>query len=60
MDCYFCGTETDAAVDAGWIPSFWHGDREVDGQVCPSCCKAHLRFNEEMGDYEVPETVHAR
>ncbi len=57
MKCYFCNCQMpeviDEAIDAGWIPSFWHGDVECDGQVCPKCNKEFLRFNSEDGVFEL-------
>jgi hypothetical protein len=50
----FCGdTKTrDEAIDAGWIPSFWHGDLEYEGPVCTECTSRYLQFNEDYGDFE--------
>lgn len=58
VECLFCRTVAvfESALDQGWIPSFWHHDIEFskkDSGICPACAGAHLKFNEEYGDYEL-------
>ncbi len=59
ITCAFCGTtvpDTEAAIDAGWIPSFWHAQTEYGGHrqaVCSACTRTHLEYNAEMGDYQL-------
>jgi hypothetical protein len=40
-------------IDEGWIPSYYSGQEEKAGPVCPDCCKNHLR----LGKDEEWETV---
>lgn len=42
--CYFCYDNADRqdVIDAGWLPSFWQGEREVFCPVCPRCVRAAL------------------
>lgn len=52
--CLFCDAEAasaDAAIDAGWIPSFYNGEKEIDVAVCPECFSRHLR----IGSNGMPE-----
>jgi hypothetical protein len=54
----FCGKRTpvESAPDSGWVPSFWHNDREFSQKgeaICPDCVAIHLKFNEEYGDYDL-------
>jgi hypothetical protein len=68
LACMFCAktSPTGAALDNGWVPFFWHDGTEYSQKgkgVCPACVAAHLKFNEEFGDYELlpghspPETA---
>ena len=55
--CYFCRTEvtdTAAAIDADWVPSFYDGEREVSEPVCPACTSARLQLGED-GELELAE-----
>lgn len=59
VECRLCrktATSTEACIDTGWIPSYWSGDIEVDGPVCPDCVKSRLTFSELEGDYELTGT----
>jgi len=38
-------------IDAGWIPSYFSGQQQMTGPVCPECCKKHLRIGKH-GDWE--------
>ena len=45
MICCFCAAHLDTreeAVDAGWWPSFYVGEVEYEGPVCPHCVGRHL------------------
>lgn len=47
VECYFCHRRIDgveAAIEEGWIPSFWDaGDEyETPEPVCPGCIDTHL------------------
>lgn len=58
LECLFCRkvTPVEAAVDGGWVPSFWHNNveyRRVGMGICPDCVTVHLKFNEEYGDFEL-------
>jgi hypothetical protein len=57
VQCFFCdrGSEADAAVEAGWIPSFLEGGEDTGYSVCPECCGKHLRLAED-GEWELPES----
>jgi len=46
LSCVFCGMEiesTEAAVDAGWIPSYYDGEDECEGPVCAACVSKRLQ-----------------
>ena len=58
LSSVFCRKTTPAetAPNTGWIPSFWHNGNEYSKEgtgICPDCVAAHLKFNEEFGDYEL-------
>jgi hypothetical protein len=43
MKCAICGIQigsVEKAIDTGWLPLVWDGDREQDGPFCPSCCES--------------------
>ena len=55
MNCCFCGKHVDSieeAVELCWYPSFWQGDTNYQGPVCPDCLQEHL-FTDECGEYEL-------
>lgn len=60
-ECDRCGIrliDFDAAVNAGWIPSYIDAatDEEVSESLCPACQKRlGLVFNSELGDFELPK-----
>jgi hypothetical protein len=57
IGCYFCRTtvaDIEAAVQADWIPSFYDGEREISGPVCPACTSARLQIGED-GEFELAE-----
>ena len=63
VECYFCKVtidSEDAAVQAGWIPSFIMvppafegkvGIHEILQAVCPDCIEAKLSFNQKDQEY---------
>jgi len=54
MYCSICGTEIesiDDAIDAGWLPSFWDGEKEHE-VACPTCSETVIQAGED-GEYEV-------
>lgn len=56
VNCYFCDTriEIGAAINDGWIPSFWDEAKcvEVCIPTCPTCVEAgQIKFDAENGDY---------
>jgi len=58
LTCIFCGKSApmEAAPDDGWVPSFWHNGQEYSKAgkaICPDCVTAHMKYNEEFGDYEL-------
>jgi len=64
--CHNCAATSDsidAAIDAGWIPSYWEALpapesadgrwTEIDGPFCPDCIGLlGLVFCADTGDYE--------
>jgi hypothetical protein len=44
--------ETEAMIKAGWIPSYYSGEEQMLGPVCPECCKKHLRLCRSDGEWE--------
>ena len=43
--CVLCGVHQpniEEAIDAGWVPTYWDGDNELDGPVCADCAEKHL------------------
>jgi len=56
MRCAICGTELDSiddAIDEGWIPYFYDGEREHD-YACPGCTEVFLESGKD-GEMEVKE-----
>jgi len=54
MKCAICGitVETiDEAVEAGWTPYFYDGDKQLE-PACPTCSEAFLQMSED-GEMEV-------
>lgn len=53
MICAFCTTHLDTrdeAIEAGWWPSFFAGEEEFEGPVCPICS---ARFLERTPEGEI-------
>ncbi len=56
--CAFCRAELPdipEAIDAGWIPSYWDAQKDVEvyRPVCGQCLsRGEVIFNDQMGDYE--------
>ena len=52
--CALCPTifqgVSDAIIDAGWVPSYWIGEEEQDGPVCPNCAKQFLVTDAQYGE----------
>jgi len=56
MKCDICGIQIDSveeAVDQGWIPYFYEGEKE-HGPVCSSCAEKLIRLGED-GELELKE-----
>ena len=56
MKCAICGIQIDSvdeAVEQGWTPYFFDGDKEHD-PACPSCTHALLQEGKD-GELEVKE-----
>ena len=56
MKCVICGTEVrsiEDAIDLGWIPNFWEGDKEY-GPACASCSETLIQVDEH-GEFELKE-----
>ena len=54
MNCSICkrpAPDPDTMIDEGWIPSYYHGQREQPGPVCPECCQKYLQFGKD-GEWE--------
>jgi len=51
MNCALCHRpapgDIDATIDAGWIPYYYAGQREMPGPVCPDCLEKHLYLAED-------------
>jgi hypothetical protein len=57
MKCAICGITTDSvdeAIDQGWIPYVWDGDREIDGPFCGSCFEGLIEIDGD-GEFVVKE-----
>lgn len=55
MNCSLCNRpapgNVETMIDAGWIPSYFSGQQQMPGPVCPDCCKKHLRIGKD-GEWE--------
>ena len=55
MNCALCNRaapyDPDAMIDEGWIPSYYSGQQQMPGPVCPECCKEQLRIGKD-GEWE--------
>lgn len=61
MECTLCDDGTvadiDEAIEEGWMPTFWIGEDEQLGEVCPTCIEKYLEEGMD-GEYELkPELV---
>jgi hypothetical protein len=53
MKCAFCEKEVESvheAVELGWYPDFWVGERHYQGPICPECQREHLVIDAD-GEY---------
>lgn len=41
--------DIDEAMECGWWPSYWVGETERFGPVCPECYEGKLRIDEATG-----------
>ena len=52
--CALCPTVfpgvSDEIIDAGWVPSYWIGEEEQEGPVCPNCSKQFLVTDPQYGE----------
>jgi hypothetical protein len=52
--CALCPTVfpgvSDETIDAGWLPSYWIGEEEQEGPVCPNCAKQFLVHDPQYGE----------
>jgi hypothetical protein len=52
--CALCPTVfpgvSNEAIDAGWIPSYFIGDEEQSGPVCPNCAKQFIVYDPKHGE----------
>jgi hypothetical protein len=37
-------------IDEGWAPSFWDGEEDCSGPVCPDCVEKYLDINHPSGE----------
>jgi hypothetical protein len=55
MYCVFCKRKApadfDDVVNEGWIPSYFAGQEQQEGPVCPDCIAKHLRLSDD-GEWE--------
>ena len=55
MNCSLCKRpapeDHEEMIDAGWIPNYYAGQREMPGPVCPECRDKHLRLGKD-GEWE--------
>ena len=62
MNCAYCHQaaprDFDKVVEGGWIPSYYAGQQEMPGPVCPDCCAKYLRLSDD-GEFEakVPPAI---
>lgn len=51
ITCDICGRkikDVEAAIDAGWMPSYWIDDVEFSRVVCDECIGHHIEFVEDV------------
>jgi hypothetical protein len=52
--CALCPTVfpgvSDEIIDAGWVPSYWIGEEEQEGPVCPNCARQFLVTDPQYGE----------
>ena len=55
MNCALCDRvappNVEEVIDEGWIPSYYSGQQQMPGPVCPECCQKHLRVGQD-GEWE--------
>lgn len=55
MNCKLCNQpapdDRDTMIDAGWIPYYYSGQREMPGPVCPECRDGQLHLGKD-GEWE--------
>ena len=59
VECVFCGEEAPSiewAAANAWAPSYWDGDVEADGPVCPGCIATRLRTCDD-GELELIQPI---
>ena len=51
MNCKLCHRpapdDIETMIDAGWIPSYFSGQQQMPGPVCPECCRKHLHIGKD-------------
>lgn len=58
LECVFCGVtvpcntdeDFDAAMDAGWTPSFIYNGRTIEANHCGDCAAVHTTCNDPEGE----------
>lgn len=59
VTCYFCKAQARlaAAIEAGWIPSFYmcNDTDETNEPVCPECASKHLKLDDDGCYEQIPD-----
>lgn len=56
--CNFCGAiaeNSEAAMESGWLPSYWIGGEEITEPICAHCIHGRCRVNSDDGEVELIE-----
>ena len=59
IECNLCGAEMpsiEAAINAGWVPSYWDGDSETGAPACVECQRTRLRTCDD-GEMELIQPI---
>ena len=53
--CSRTAADVDAAIEAGWVSSYYDYDDQEHGPACPTCVERRLVFDATTETYEVTE-----
>jgi len=60
LECGLCdatAADVDAAIDAGWMPTYYDGPepngKDICTAICEQCRLTKCHFNEDTGDYQL-------